>query len=160
VDHSDSKLRGHVENSLKRQEPTIVRLAKSHNDLCRQINDLICRNKAPPGAIAPREIERDGLFNLDVDDEIWQDTGLDDAYDGGEPPRWLGDEAVRQGIRSLLEHDRCGEEEVRIIRERTAMQEWMQEEWDVNLAAQATAGKCRFNACSLDLVTCMLRSKP
>jgi len=140
--HSDSKLWSNIEDSLKRREPTIVRLAKNHNDLCRQINDLIRRNKAPLGAIAPRQIEQDGLFNLNVDDEIWQDTGLDDAYDGGEPLQWLGDEAVCQGIRSLLEYDRCEEEEARIIRERTAMQEWMQEEWNVNLAAQATASRC------------------
>jgi hypothetical protein len=79
---------------------------------------------------------------------------LDDAHDGGKPPRWLGDEDVRQGIKSLLEYDRCEEEEARIIRERIAMQEWMQEEWNIVLAAQATAGKCLFNACSSDVITC------
>ena len=41
----------------------------------------------------------------------------------------MNHEAVRQGMRSLLEYDHCEEEEACIIREQTAMQEWMQEEW-------------------------------
>jgi hypothetical protein len=140
---SDAKLQGHVETSLKRREPTIVKLAKNYNDLCRQIQDLIRRGKAPLGALAPKEIERDRLFNLDVDDDIWQDTGLDDDYDGDDaPPRWLSDERVRQGIKSMLEFDRCNEEEMRLIRERCAMQEWMQEEWNINLCAYDAAGRC------------------
>jgi hypothetical protein len=53
----------------------------------------------------------------------------------------LSDERVREGIKLLLEHDRCEEEEVRLIRERRAMQEWMQEEWDINAAAQKVASK-------------------
>jgi len=139
---SDAKLQGHVETSLKRREPTIVKLAKNYNDLCRQIQDLIRRKKAPLGAIAPKEIERDCLFNLDVDDDIWQDTGLDDNYDGDDaPPRWLSDERVRQGIKSMLEFDRCNEEEMRLTRERCAMQEWMQEEWNINLRAHNVAGR-------------------
>jgi hypothetical protein len=58
-----------------------------------------------------------------------------------EPPQWLSSEAVRQGIKFLLEYDRCLEEEIRLTRERCAMQEWMREEWDVNLRAQDTASK-------------------
>ena len=33
------------------------------------------------------------------------------------------------GIRSLLELERCEEEQRRLLHERLAMQEWMQEEW-------------------------------
>ena len=82
----------------------------------------------PPGAIAAQHICKDGLFKLDVDDDIWQDIGLDDDVEGP-IPGWLGDENVRTGIRNLLELDRCQEEEVRLRMERCAMQEWMMEEW-------------------------------
>ena len=130
---SDAKLQGHVETSLKWQEPTIVKLAKNYNDLCRQIQDLIHHKKAPLGAIALKEIERDHLFNLDVDDD----------YDGNDaPPRWLSDERVCQGIKLMLEFDCCNEEEMRLIREECVMQEWMQEEWNINLHAHNVAGKC------------------
>ena len=128
-----------MEGSLKRREPTILRLAKDYNDLCHQIAVLIRQNKAPAGAVPPQEIVREGLFKLDVDDEIWQDVGLDDEF--GCPPLWLSDERVRQGIQYLLERDRCEEEEVRLVRERRALQEWLQEEWQVNQTAHTLAGQ-------------------
>jgi hypothetical protein len=134
----DTKLHGHVEGSLKRREPTILRLAKEYNDLCRQINTLIRQRKAPARAVPPQEIVREGLFKLDIDDEIWQDVGLDDDFK--QPPMWLSNEGVRQGIRHLLERDRCEEEQVRLARERRALQEWFQEEWQVNQTAREHAG--------------------
>jgi hypothetical protein len=67
---SDAKLQGHVETSLKWREPTVVKLVKNYNNLCRQIQDLICHRQAPLGALALKEIECDHLYNLDVDDDI------------------------------------------------------------------------------------------
>jgi len=65
-----------------------------------------------------------------VDDDIWQDIGLNDDYDGSSiVPDWLGNEKVRVGIKSLLELERCEEEQRRLLYERLAMQEWMLEEW-------------------------------
>jgi hypothetical protein len=104
---------------------------------------LIKQRKAPAGAVQPQEIAREGLFKLDVDDAIWQDVGLgEDNY--GIMPLWLSDERVRQGIRSLLELDRCKEEEHRLIRERRALQEWLLEEWEVNERAWDAAGGLEF----------------
>lgn len=136
----DAKLHGHMESSLKRREPTILRLTKDYNALCRQIGALIRQRKAPAGAVPPQEIIREGLFKLDVDDEIWQDAGLNDDFE--QPPLWLSDEGVQQGIRHLLERDRCEEEVVRLVRERRALQEWLQEEWEVNRIARGHA--CEF----------------
>ena len=113
--------------------------------------DLIHRNKAPVGAVVPRDIEHDGLFELDVDDDIWQDVGLDETHDDA-PPQWLSDEGVHEGIKALLEYDRCVEEEVWLVRERCAMQDWMLEEWNVNSQAQQTAGSviCTVSHCSFN----------
>jgi len=130
----DSKLHAHTETALKRREPTILKLTKNYNDLCWQMDALICQGKAPLGAIKPLDIPREGIFKLDVDDEIWQDVGLDEESDGA-PPLWLSDERVRLGITKMLDVDRCEEEEIRLIRERRALQEWMQEEWNVNVEA-------------------------
>jgi hypothetical protein len=52
---------------------------------------LVNSGGAPRGAKVPDQIERDGLFQLDVDNGIWQDVPLDD---GESMPRWLGDEQV------------------------------------------------------------------
>lgn len=91
---------------------------------------MLDNNEGPRGAQAPHPISTEGLFKLDVDDEIWQDVGLDESDLGNDIPRWLGDENVREGIKALLELDRCKEEERRLTYERTAMQEWLIEEWE------------------------------
>jgi hypothetical protein len=101
---------------------------KSYNETCSQMQELITQKSAPRGAVVPQHIQREGLFTLDVDDDIWQDVGLDDDTDGT-PPRWLAEEGVRSGIRYQLQLDRCREESTRIFKERCAMQEWMMEEW-------------------------------
>jgi len=67
-------------------------------------------------------------------------VGLDEEnISTNELPRWLCDDNVRKGIQSLLELDRCMEEQSRLSRERCALQEWMIEEWRcVNLAMEST----------------------
>ncbi|KAH9912541.1 uncharacterized protein B0H18DRAFT_1088385 [Fomitopsis serialis] len=133
------KLSSHVESAVKRQEPGILKLAKSYNMLCEQILTLVRQRKAPHFALAPEPIQSNGLFKLDVDDDIWQDVGLEDddfvvrASGSDESqlaiPRWLGDEAVRSAIKAQLILDRCIEERDHLSVERCTMQQWMQEEW-------------------------------
>lgn len=123
----------------------MVKVAKTYNDLRDEMEKLVKQGKAPHGAVVPLSINRDRLFELDVDDEIWQDMGLDD--EDGPVPRWLCDEAVRKGIRAMLEKDRCEEEENRLQRERCAMQEWLYEEWTTVRKAQHKAGTVVFIAC-------------
>jgi hypothetical protein len=135
----ERKLQGHAESQIKRREPGILQLATSYNKLCTEIASLIQTKQAPRGAVAPQVIQRDGIFKLDVDDDIWQDIGL--GYDGEDDiPLWLGDDNVRSGIKFLLQMDRCIEEENRLRKERHAMQEWMIEEWaSIKMARRNTS---------------------
>jgi hypothetical protein len=139
----DQKLRTHTESSVKRREPGILKLSATYNQLCTQLHNLIQTRKAPRNAIAPQRIDTHGLFKLDVDDEIWQDVGLDDDVDGP-VPLWLSDDKVRQGIKTLLERDRCVEEEQRLQKERCALQEWTLEEWNCIQRAREVAGNVLF----------------
>ena len=124
---TEKKLRNHVESTNVRKEPNIQCLARTYNGLCAEIQKLVDEGKAPLGAQAPNMLKSEGLFKLDVDDEIWQDIGMEDV-DGPEPA-WLGDRLMCDGIRMLLQYDRCVEEEKCLIREVHAMKHWMQEEW-------------------------------
>ncbi|KDR65968.1 hypothetical protein GALMADRAFT_148248 [Galerina marginata CBS 339.88] len=127
---NQAKLQKHTDQQIKKKEPGIQKLAQSYNKLCKELVKLIQSKKAPKGALAPMEIELEGLFKLDVDDEIWQDIGLtDESDDQFDVPLWLGDEDVRAGIKLLLEHDCCLEEERRLKAEKISMHQWMQEEW-------------------------------
>ncbi|KAJ7845029.1 hypothetical protein B0H14DRAFT_2358311, partial [Mycena olivaceomarginata] len=134
---NDQKLYAYTEAAVKRREPTISKLNGQYNKLCKEITTLIKQKKAPPHSMALLPIPADHLWQLDMDDDIWQDVGLDDDEISAEPPLWLCDEKVRSGIRAMLELDRCKEENVRLKKERCAMQVWFAEEWQVvNLALE------------------------
>jgi hypothetical protein len=92
------------------------------------MQQLVDQGSSPRGAVVPQHIQQKGLFALDVDDDIWQDIGLDDDSDGA-LPRWLADDNVRSAIKHQLNLDRSNEERIRLCKERCAMQEWMMEEW-------------------------------
>jgi hypothetical protein len=111
----------HTESAIKRREPTITKIAAEYNKLCAKIAKLIKAGQAPRGAIAPVPIPPNGLWQLDVDDAIFQDVGLYDRDADGEPPLWLCDDKVRAGIKAVLELDRCDEEDVRLRRETLAL---------------------------------------
>lgn len=125
----EQKVNVHVEDSVRRRDPTIQNLARDYNKHCETMATLKRAGKAPAGATLPPTIQKGSLFKLDVDDEIWQDIGLDEETDGGSPPLWLCNDGVREGIKAMLQRDRCLEEEARLQNERLAMQEWFSEEW-------------------------------
>ncbi|KIN95987.1 hypothetical protein M404DRAFT_94043, partial [Pisolithus tinctorius Marx 270] len=80
----------------------------------------------PPGAIPPNPIPSKGIFQLDVDSDIWQ-GGLEEL--SASTPCWLADESVHKGIRLMLEVDHCNEEERRLSREQSIIWEWFSMEW-------------------------------
>jgi len=135
---SEKKLHSHIKTSVKRHEPGVVQLAVKYNKLCDEMTKLKNSGAATARGVVPAKIDRAGLFKLDVDDEIWQDVGLEQDDLTTEVPAWLGDEKTRRGIKALLELDRCIEEEQRLALERCSLQEWMMEEWHcVSVALQA-----------------------
>ncbi|KAH9485339.1 hypothetical protein JR316_0002247 [Psilocybe cubensis] len=133
---NEAKLQKHVHQQIKRKEPGIQSLVRNYNKACVQLESMIAQKKAPRGAIAPLPIIMEGLFKLDVDDNIWQDIGFDDDENETiEIPDWLGKEDVRKGIKALLEYNRCIEEERRLIEEKKSMIQWFREEWVVIIKA-------------------------
>ncbi|KAF8135243.1 hypothetical protein K438DRAFT_1911669 [Mycena galopus ATCC 62051] len=110
---NDAKLHAHTESAVKRREPTIARVASDYNKLCVELEKTHSRRQSSRGVNAT------GLWQLDVDDAIFEDVGLDDP-DDQEPPLWLRDEKVRAGIKARLELDRCDEEDARLHREAIA----------------------------------------
>ncbi|KAJ7075038.1 hypothetical protein B0H15DRAFT_956854 [Mycena belliarum] len=113
---NDQKLYTHTESAVKRREPTISKVNTEYNKLCVEISTLIRDGKAPRGSVAPVQIPAKGIWQLDVDNAVWQDVGLDEDEDAiTEPPPWLSDE----------------KKTARLRRERCLLQVWFAEEWTV-----------------------------
>lgn len=140
-DYPEHKLTGHADTSIKHREPGIAKLTKTYNDYCKELQSLAKQHQAPRKAFIPKPIDPQKIFALDVDDDIWQDVGLDGEEDKA-VPLWLGNDDVRKGIKHLLMLDRCLEEECRLKRERVAMQSWMNEEWEILQKAINANGVC------------------
>ncbi|KAJ7795836.1 hypothetical protein B0H14DRAFT_2620574 [Mycena olivaceomarginata] len=139
---NEQKLYSHTEAAVKRREKGIQNLALKYNKQCAKVAQLIRDKNAPRGALAPRPIPDGQLWKLDVDDDIWEDDGLDDdeTEEQTTPPPWLCDDGVRAGIKALLQIDRCREEDIRLKKERAALQVWFAEEWALVNHALEEAG--------------------
>ncbi|KAJ7318477.1 hypothetical protein DFH08DRAFT_971233 [Mycena albidolilacea] len=124
---SENQKNDHAGAAIKRREPTISNTVKEYNKLCADIASLIRSKKAPAGAVALSPIPAKDIFQLYVDDAIWQDMGLDEDT---APAAWLVDDKVRAGIRAMLQKDRCNEEAPRLKRERRHLQIWFATEWE------------------------------
>ncbi|KIK53544.1 hypothetical protein GYMLUDRAFT_250357 [Collybiopsis luxurians FD-317 M1] len=80
-------------------------LARKYNALCAKVIEAIQKKQAPQNALAPCPILMKDLFNLNVDNEIWQN--------------------------GILVQDRCDKELERLRYEQRALRQWMSEEWRV-----------------------------
>jgi len=86
---------------------------------------LIARGEAPIGATVPNHLSIEGLWDLDVDDDLWTDLAQGDQSQD-DAPKWLYDEPTKQGIRAMLDLERSVEELERLGHERGVMFAWLQ----------------------------------
>lgn len=126
---SEHKDHAQTRDLVHRREKNLSAMVRKYNMLVNQIEVLLKSDKGPRrGTKAPRRLDAKRLFQLDVDDDIWQeDPGLG-PQDEGDLPRWQIDKDVREGIQTMLEADRCREELERVAAEANALLSWWTEE--------------------------------
>ncbi|KAF9060023.1 hypothetical protein BDP27DRAFT_1237536, partial [Rhodocollybia butyracea] len=150
---SERKLHNHTESSVKRRNPRIQTLAQQFNQLQVRMAAAVKGRKTPSNAVVPRPIPMDKLFDLDVDDAIWDDIGLGDSDDLVEVPLWLSDEQVRTGIQGILVRDRSVEELQHLRYELSVLGEWSKEEWDTLMFAMSMTDGMKLVLFSRNLFT-------
>lgn len=112
-----------VKKSINNREQGLKILAQSYN---REVNVMKTLKDSYPhyhNYVVPKSLDLSNLFQLDVFSAIWDDFGLDEAEEI-EPQLWQSDDLVRQGIRAMLELDRCKEEEERLWWEISSLSRW------------------------------------
>ncbi|KAJ7857948.1 hypothetical protein B0H14DRAFT_2578119 [Mycena olivaceomarginata] len=113
-----------AERTLQRQEEVLGVEENEELEMLVNNNKLIAHTEAaikrrsssrtarrPEARSRPIPIPAEGMWELDVDDTIFQEVGLDGRDDDGEPPLWLCNKKVRTGIKAMLELDQCDEED-------------------------------------------------
>ncbi|KAF9060014.1 hypothetical protein BDP27DRAFT_1237586, partial [Rhodocollybia butyracea] len=128
----EHKLADHTADSIKHYEAGIKHILDQYNKACGEMAGLIKQCKAPQNLVAPEPISTKMLFDLNVDDAIWQDIRLDEVGDVDNPPLWLCDNKVKKGIQGVLLRDWCDEELWQLkIERRNLSREWFCEEWQI-----------------------------
>ncbi|KAG1723637.1 hypothetical protein EDB19DRAFT_1951979 [Suillus lakei] len=120
-------VKAHLRERLHQRKFEIERFERSYRQTV--------NGEAPASAIAPHSITPTGIFQLDVDNDIWQDVGLDS--NDMAPPAWLADENMHTAIKFQLE-------------------EWMMAEWDALQEARTCADENEDLCFHFDLRTRLL----
>ncbi|KAL1687818.1 hypothetical protein GGG16DRAFT_61347 [Schizophyllum commune] len=123
------RLADHTLAAIEGRDASIKSLIARYNQKVGEQEDLIQKRAAPPKAAALPRLPRTGVFDLDVDSEIWFPLRARIEDDSGSPPAWLAKEDVRKGIQGMLNRQRCMEEETRLKHETRNLRTWFAEEW-------------------------------
>jgi hypothetical protein len=120
----DHKAHAQTIQALKKRGPGIRAVADRYNALVTSMVELKRMDARFKDAILPHSVDLDHLFDLDIDDELLQDVGLE-FDDDTEPPDWLADDSVRFGIKAMQLHDRAVEERARLVNEVGMLVNWL-----------------------------------
>ncbi|KAF9518566.1 hypothetical protein BS47DRAFT_1289560, partial [Hydnum rufescens UP504] len=105
----DQKTKVHVEKAVKHRAPGIDVTLNKYNALWKDMLREWGQNGVKRDAYVPLELSIEGLYKLDVDQDIWQNVDMAD-FEGGKVPLWRSDTEVQDGIRAAQEVKSCWEE--------------------------------------------------
>ncbi|KAF7354322.1 hypothetical protein MVEN_01120600 [Mycena venus] len=120
-----TKLHQSTRKAISKRQPSLLKAIKKFNTCCQTLERL----RPPQCTIpipSPLSTQLNGLRN---DPSLHEDVWITPSE--GPIPRWLNDEDVRDGIRSLHIADRCAEEVVRLNLERNNLRRWLLEEQEI-----------------------------
>ncbi|KAF8326594.1 uncharacterized protein EI90DRAFT_2929882 [Cantharellus anzutake] len=122
---ADQSLRDHVDKAVSRRSAGVDATLKKYNDKILQLAEMRGRNGVAEDAWLPSPLRKEGLYKLDVDQDIWQDC---DPSQFEELPAWLADPCVKEGIPSAQMVVSCQSEIARCEAEHANLRQWIWEE--------------------------------
>jgi hypothetical protein len=102
-------------------------------------------------AYIPPHIEKDGIFQMDVDSNLWNAVAAAEDFPDNKVPDWLGSLEVRRGIRFFQESCSAEREEIRCTLESANLKQWCHEE---SRAIGFTLQHVKGQSCLLNLDHC------
>jgi len=113
-----TKLHQQTRKAIAKHQPALMAAIRKYNTYCEQLSQLYNPTWVIP---LPAPLPTT-LVDLRNDPTLMQDVWITPST--GEVPRWLEDIDVRDGIRTLLKHERCLEEQRRLGIEADNMCRW------------------------------------
>jgi len=113
-----TKLHQQTRKAIAKHQPALMAAIRKYNNYCEQLSQL----HNPTWAIPLPAPLPTTLVDLRNDPTLMQDVWITPSTE--EVPRWLEDVDVHDGIRALLKHERCLEEQRRLGMEADNMCRW------------------------------------
>jgi hypothetical protein len=114
------------------------------------MQDAVSQGIAPINIQIPASMGNAKLWDLDVDDDVWMDIAQDAHFEKKNLPKWLYDIPTKQGIRAMLEVQRCDEELEWLDHECGVMYSWLQAQAEqLDLASRTAQGELYYKYHSL-----------
>ncbi|KAK7053896.1 hypothetical protein R3P38DRAFT_3305315 [Favolaschia claudopus] len=129
-----TKVHQATRKAISRRQPALLKAINKFNECCATLDRLRPPNCSIP-IPSPLSTQLNGLRD---DTTLHEDVWITPSQ--GPIPRWLNDDDVRDGIRSLHALDRCAEEVVRLNLERDNLRRWLSEEADITEQAKQALG--------------------
>ncbi len=96
---ADQQTQNHAEKAIKHHEPSIVATIKKCNEMHNRMLDMKLNGWVSNQAVVPPELELKGLFDLNIDADIWVHFGNNsNEWPDHAPPLWLADPNIRKNI--------------------------------------------------------------
>jgi len=121
----DQSLHAHVTKAVKNHSSGIEVTLKKYNGRLKQLSQLQGKGGIAKDAWLPPPLEKDGLYKLDVDQDIWCDY---DPLQFDELPLWMVDPSVKEGIPLAQMVMNCCSEVMHCGAEKANLHQWLQEE--------------------------------
>ncbi|KAJ6553265.1 hypothetical protein B0H19DRAFT_1377852 [Mycena capillaripes] len=120
-----TKLYQATRKAISKRQPALLKLIDRFNENCAKLETL-----CPVGCRIPIPVPLPTqLTVLRLDPSLHEDVCISPSP--GRIPRWLNDDDVRDGIRSLHIIDRCREEAARLNLDRANLRLWLDEELSI-----------------------------
>jgi hypothetical protein len=117
-----TKLHQQTRKAISKRQPALLAALRKFNGYCERLEELYepdCSIPLP----TPLPTKLNELRN---DQTLMEDIWITPSV--GDVPRWLDDQDVRDGIRAMLKHDRCIEEQRRLGLEADNLCRWFGDE--------------------------------
>src|SRR5258708_6268328 len=132
----DQSLHSQIEKAVKRRSTGIDSTLQKYNEKLRSLVSLRGKGGILLDKWLPPELKKDGLYLLDVDQDIWQDYDLSNFE---ELPKWIIDPTVKDGIPLAQSIWSCCSEKKRCIAEQRNLCQWIYSEIHVTNALYTTS---------------------
>src|SRR5258707_6647491 len=121
----NQSLHAHVTKAFKNRSTGIEVTLKKYNGRLKQLSQLQGKGGIVKDTWLPPPLEKDGLYKLDVDQDIWCDY---DPSQFDELPLWMVDPSVKEGIPLAQMVMNCCSEVMCCGAEKTNLRQWLQED--------------------------------